>query len=247
MQFALVSRLRAASLPFGTDALVQFHQYIGFVCLALVILHPLALTAADLSWRAWNPLAGTLAARSGAAALWALVLLAVTTACRRPLRLRYEVWQGLHLLLSVGAAGAMTVHAVAAGGYARVASVRDVILVYPVVFGLLVLDYRVLRPLRRLSRPWAVVTNRGVGGSTRLIHVRPVGHAGFRFEPGQFAWLITGGTPLWAEQHPLSIASSAERSPSEGVELSIKALGDWSSTTVPDLAPGHRVWIDGPF
>jgi predicted ferric reductase len=125
--------------------------------------------------------------------------------------------------------------------------VRGVLLVYLVVFGLLVLDYRVLRPVRRLSRPWEVVTNRDVGGSTRLIHVRPTGHAGVRFEPGQFAWLITGRTPLWAEQHPLSIASSAENSPAEGIQLSIKALGDWSSTTVPDLAPGHRVWIDGPF
>jgi len=43
MQFALVSRLQTSSRPFGTDALVQFHQYVGVLGLALVLAHPLAV------------------------------------------------------------------------------------------------------------------------------------------------------------------------------------------------------------
>lgn len=40
MQFALVSHLQASSRPFGTDALVQFHQYMGFAGLAFVLCTP---------------------------------------------------------------------------------------------------------------------------------------------------------------------------------------------------------------
>lgn len=247
IQFGLVSRLAASSRPFGTDALIQFHQYIGLVCLGLVVAHPLALSASGLPWHTWNPFAGTLGVQSGALALWAIVLLASSTLLRRPLRLRYEVWQGLHLALSIAAAAAMTIHVLVVGGYSRAAPVRYVLLAYTSAFGLLAINYRVLRPLRVRARGWEVVANRDVGGRTRLISVRPTGHRGLRFEPGQFAWLITGRTPLWSEQHPLSIASSAERPPEDGVEFSIKALGDWSSSVVPRLAVGSRVWIDGPF
>jgi predicted ferric reductase len=247
IQFALVSRLAASSRPFGTDALVQFHQYIGLVCLALVIAHPLALNATGLPWQTWNPFAGALGPRSGALALWAIVLLVGSTLLRKRLRLPYEVWQGLHLALSIGAAAAMTIHVLVVNGYARAAPVRYVLLAYTGIFGLLAVNYRVFRPLRLLARGWEVVANRDIGGRSRLIGVRPVGHRGLRFEPGQFAWLITGRSPLWSEQHPLSIASSAECPPEEGIEFSIKALGDWSSTVVPQLAVGSPVWIDGPF
>jgi predicted ferric reductase len=74
-----------------------------------------------------------------------------------------------------------------------------------------------------------------------------VKHRGFPFEPGQFAWLTTGRSPFSLQQHPLSIASSAER-PAEGsIEFAIRELGDWSGTVVPNLEPGTRVWVDGPF
>lgn len=246
-QFALVSRFQASSKPFGTDALVQFHQYIGGIALALVIAHPLLLNAAGLPGGAWNPFDPGLATRSGAIALWALVLLVVTTVFRRRLRLAYEAWQLLHLALATLAGVAMLVHVLAVNGYTRTVPVRFTMLAYAAAFGIVTLQYRLLRPLRLRQQPWEVTANLDAGGSTRLLRVRPVGHAGFLFDPGQFAWLVTGRTPLWAQQHPLSIASSAERGPDRTIEFAIKALGDWSSRVVPNLAPGTRVWVDGPF
>jgi predicted ferric reductase len=59
--------------------------------------------------------------------------------------------------------------------------------------------------------------------------------------------LITGNTPFSAQQHPLTISSSAELGPERGLELSVKALGDWSRESVPNLAAGTRAWVDGPF
>jgi predicted ferric reductase len=75
-----------------------------------------------------------------------------------------------------------------------------------------------------------------------MLRIRPIGHDGFTFEPGQFAWLVTGTTPWSSQQHPLSICSSAEPAADRGLELSIKALGDWSSAVVPRLTPGMSVW-----
>ncbi len=56
--------------------------------------------------------------------------------------------------------------------------------------------------------------------ATRTLVLRPVGHPGFSFEPGQFAWLNMGRTPFHLEQHPISMSSGG------------------------DVA---RVWVDGPY
>jgi len=246
-QFALVSRFQASSRPFGTDALVQFHQYIGGIALALVVAHPLLLNATGMSWSAWNPAHGGLAVGSGAISLWALVFLVATTVIRRRLHLSYERWQRLHLALAMLTGLAMLVHALAVSGYSSAAPVQFALLTYAGASGLVTLHYRLVRPFRLGQRPWEVVTNVDAGGSTRLVRVRPIGHPGLRYEPGQFAWLITGRTPIWGQQHPLSIASSAEPSHDGALEFSIKALGDWSAQVVPALTAGARVWVDGPF
>jgi predicted ferric reductase len=247
VQFALVSRLQASSKPFGTDALVQFHQYIGGIALALVVAHPLLLNAAGLPWNAWNPFIGNAAMRSGALAAWAVVALVATTVMRRRLRLQYEPWQLLHLALAVLTGAAMLAHVLAVNGYTRMAPVRLLVIGYAAAFAFVTLQYRVVRPFRLSRRPWEIVANADAGGSTRTLRVRPVGHQGVRFDPGQFGWLITGRSPFSKQQHPLSIASSAECARDGAIEFSVKALGDWSSQTVPRLAPGTRVWVDAPF
>ena len=246
VQFALVSHLRASSRPFGTDALVQFHRYMGFLTLAFVIAHPILLNVVGLPWSDWSPLSRNTVARSGAIALWALVALVVTTVLRR-LRPLYETWRSVHLALSIAATTAIVMHILAVNGYSRPGSMRAVLAGYVLTFGAVLVTYRLVRPLRMRSRPWSVVDNIDQGASTRTIRVRPLGHSGFTFDPGQFAWLITGASPFSLQQHPLSVSSSAERPADGSIEFSVKALGDWSRVVVPVLAPGTRVWVDGAF
>ena len=247
MQFALVSHLQASSRPFGTDALVQFHQYMGFAGLAFVLAHPLLLNAQGLPLRAWVPFTTGGMLGSGALATLAVLGLVVTTVFRRLLRLSYEWWQALHLGLALAAASGIVVHILMADGYARAAPVRYVVLVYAGVFLSTAVHYRLLRPLGMRARPWEVIGNREAGADTRTLRLRAVGHGGFAFEAGQFAWLVTGPSPWSPQRHPLSIASSASGSPCGEIEFAIRAVGDWSSTVVPALGPGTRVWVDGPF
>lgn len=246
-QFALVSRINASARPFGADALLQFHQQAGLLATGLVAAHTLVMLLHGTPLRALNPLTGGLVTRSGSLAFWAVLLIGVTSIFRAACRLSYERWQALHLLLAIVITAASVRHLLAAGHYSQAPVLQALLLGYTALFVAMTLRYRVWRPLRLRRQPWMVVANSDAGGSTRLLRLRPDGHAGFPFEAGQFAWLITGRSPLWSQQHPLSLAGSAVRDSAGSVEFGVKALGDWSGQTVPALAAGDRVWIDGPF
>jgi predicted ferric reductase len=245
IQFALVSRLAPVSRPFGSDALMQWHRGMGLAALGFVVLHPLLLSG--VPWSAWNPFSGSVVMQTGAVAFWATVLVVATSVWRRRLRLSYEAWQIAHLMLACLITVAATWHIVAAGFYSRTPAVRWVLVGYVALFAVLLLRYRLIRPLVLLRRPWTIEANRDIGGSVRLLRVRPDGHAGLRFEAGQFGWLVTGSNTVISQQHPLSFASSAVPASDGAVEFAVKNLGDWSGQVVPALTPGQRVWVDGPF
>lgn len=246
-EFALVSRLRSASEPFGTDSLMQFHRQMGVVGMVFLLLHVLLLVPHGVGLAMLNPLGGGTAAQTGAVAFWALLLLGVTSASRTRLRLRYESWQWLHALTAVVVGGAALLHMLAVNHYLSNGVLRTTLLVYTVAFIALLLRYRVVRPLHLARHPWKVIRNESIGGDTRSLQIRPVGHKGLDFQPGQFVWLATGRRALTAQQHPITIASSAETGDPADIELAIKAFGDWSRDVVPKLTVGTRVWLDGPY
>jgi predicted ferric reductase len=246
VEFALVARLRAASEPFGTDALMQFHRQMGIAALGFVAAHPL-LAAPGEALGMLNPLHGSPMARAGALAFWLLLLLVGSSVLRRRLRLRYEAWQWLHRAGAVVVVAAAAAHLLLAQGYTRAPAVAAAIWLYVVVFVALLLGYRVVRPLWLWRRPWTLVESRDISGDTRLLTLRPDGHAGLAFLPGQFAWLVTGRSPLTGASHPLSFASSAEPQAAGTIEFGVKALGDWSGGVVPALRPPARVWVDGAY
>lgn len=248
LELALVARIRAASDPFGTDVLMQLHRLAAVIALGFLVAHPLLLWRAGIVRASmFDPVSGPSAWRSGALAFWGCVALAATSLWRRRLRLPYELWRLVHRLLALVVVAAVLAHALGTGAYARSAAVSAAYWALAGLFLALAAWYLVVRPLALLRRPWEVAENRDEGADTRALVVRPVGHGGIAFEPGQFAWLTTGATPFHPQQHPISIASSAERAPDGRLEFAIKALGDWSRATVPSLAKGARVWIDGPF
>lgn len=244
-EFALVGRLRAAAEPFGVDALMQFHRQMGIAAFVFILAHVLILFRFRLVPTMLNPFASDATAQSGAIALWGLVILVASTAWRARMRLRYEVWQCIHALAAITVVTASLVHVMEVNRYSSAPVLRAILVMYVLLFVALLIRYRILRPLCLWRRPWEVVENRNEGGDTRTLIIHPTGHAGLVFNPGQFVWLATARHPFAIEQHPISIASSAERP--QRLELSIKALGDWSGKIVPDVAAGRRVWIDGGY
>jgi predicted ferric reductase len=248
-ELALVSRSDGAASAFGEDVLLQFHREIGIAALVMVAAHPALLIASQfysprilvpwggMPWPVWM----------GSIALLLVALVVGLSLLRKRLGTSYELWQATHGALAMALIVSASVHIVAVGRFSALPAMRVLWALYLVAFVGIFLRYRLLRPLQMLKRPWVVVDNRAERGDSRTITLRPVGHYGFAFEPGQFGWLGFGKTPFALTQHPISFSSNGDiPTPAGDVSFTIKNLGDWSGKVVPNVKPGDRAWIDGP-
>ena len=249
LEFALISRLKAAAQPFGQDALQLFHNIMGVVALGLLLVHPLILIFNGYPANCWlNPFAscGNLATRTASLALYALIILVVTSIWRKIFRISYEAWQVMHGLLAIFILISAMVHIFILGRYTTTTVMKVVWLLYAVIVVSMILWYKIITPILHWNKPWEVTENREERGEAHTLVLKPVGHAGFSFEPGQYAWIKKGQVPLSIGQHPISFSSSGDVSPGGEVSFTIKQLGDWSTEQVPAIQPGDKMWLDGP-
>jgi predicted ferric reductase len=242
IEFALVARVKAFAEPFGTDGVIEFHRYIGYTGLIFVVIH----VAISADWSQANPLTPSdTPARVwfGGIAAAALVVLVASSVWRRQLRLSYEVWQVAHSVLAVIAVIAALVHVLLVDYY--VDSVWKQVLWATMTAAVvwLLVWVRLVRPLRTRRRPWTVDQVTPESDRTIVLTVRPDGHDGMSFEPGQFAWITINRSPFSVTSHPFSFSSSAEVT--DSVEFAIKAAGDFTSS-VAMVEPGALVYLDGP-
>lgn len=242
VEFVLVARVRQVAEPFGTDAVIDFHRYVGMTGLVFILVH--VVLSAD--WRQANPFTPSdtpALVVAGGVAVAALLLLMVTSLWRRRLRLSYEVWQVLHAVLAVVAVVAALVHVLLVDHYIDTAWKRVLWVAMTAAFAWVLVWVRVVRPLRLRRRPWVIHEVVPVQDNTTMITLRPDGHDGMSFAPGQFAWISIGRSPFLITSHPFSFSSSAERA--EEVSMAIKAVGDFTSS-VAAARPGTIVHLDGP-
>jgi predicted ferric reductase len=242
VEFALVARVKIVAEPFGTDALVDFHRQIGYAGLAFVLIH-VALSAELGQVQSFTPAETPARVWFGAVATAALVVLVATSVWRRRMRLSYELWQILHTVLAVIAVVAALVHVLLVDYYVDTVWKQVLWSLMAAAFIWLLVWVRLLRPLQTRRRPWTIERVRPERDRTTVLTLRPDGHDGLRFEPGQFAWITVGRSPFSVTSHPFSLCSSAETNGS--VEVAIKAAGDFSSG-VATVSPGTEVHLDGP-
>jgi predicted ferric reductase len=251
LELSLVSRMQRAASAFGLDVLQQFHKEIGIAALCLVLTHPVLLLVAGYPARIvgfGSSVPWTVA--SGTVAFLLLLLLIVLSIGRKRLKLSYEVWQATHGLLAVALIMVAGVHVATVGRFVRRTPMAVLCVLYVLLPVAFFAFYRLVRPWFLTRRPWRVVENRAEAGDALTLRLAPVGHAGWRegFEAGQFAWLLLGRSPLSYDQHPISLSSSGDAAGETGeIAFTIKRLGDWSGERVPELKPGDRVWVDGPY
>lgn len=245
LQFLLVGRFRVVASVFGDDAVTQFHRRMGYVALAMILAHPALLSLTDTPMgRLLNPVTAPWRARFAVAATLCLTALVATSVWRKRFRIRYELWQLLHGVLSIAVAGFALAHILLVGYYVDAAWKQAVWTVSTIAFTGVLGWVRIVRPILRLRRPWEVAQVRRERGGAWTVRLRPLGHDGILFEPGQFGWVIIGRGPFALTQHPFSFSSSAEVDDGS-VEMTIKAAGDFSST-IGDVKIGTRAWVDGP-
>jgi predicted ferric reductase len=242
--YVLPKRIRSFSSGLGIDVVLSVHRLVGLSALAFVLTHVAAVLATDRrNVRLVEWVSAPNRARAAMAATAALLLIVGSSVWRRYVFERYERWRKVHVLLAISALTLTGLH---------VYWLRHLIVqkVFRYWFGLLlavvvVASIRrwIWRPLRALTHPYEVAEVRRESPSVSTLVLRAVGHRGFRYRAGQFAWIRVGRTPFGFEEHPFTIASSPTL---PGLlEFTIKNLGDFSGD-LAFLAEGDRVWVDGP-
>jgi predicted ferric reductase len=147
-------------------------------------------------------------------------------------------------VLATAAFGFALWHLLGTGRFLDTAWKQWLWLLYGFFWVALIIYVRVLRPAHAATHPWTVVEVRPERGQVTTLALEPKSGRPLRFAPGQFAWLTLGASPFAMHEHPFSIASSAERG--GRIELSIKALGDFTSR-VGATPVGSTAWIDAPY
>ncbi len=249
LEFALISRIEPAAEPFGEDSLQLFHNLMGMAALGFILLHPLLLIISGYPANCWlNPFSScaNLATRTAVISVLVLLLLVGSSIWRKKLGIRYEAWYVAHGLFALFVIFVSLVHIFVLGRYTSTPLMKAVWLIFAVLVLGLVIWYTIWTHIRDWRNKWVVVETRAERGDARTLVLKPVGHKGFSFSPGQFAWLKIGRTPFGVGQHPISISSNSEDSPDGQVAFTIKNLGDWSGEQIPEIEPGDTVWVDGP-
>lgn len=240
----LTARFRRAATPFGIDVIFFFHRQIGIAILGVVLLHPVILLILEPPlWHYLKP-DGPGYMHTGLGAFVAVGLLLGSSVARKTLRLHYDLWRKLHVVLAITALTLSVAHVAGINYYFSAPAMRALLVLLALLWIALVIYVRAIRPALLRRRPYVVESVTPERGRAWTLTLMPSGHDGFRFLPGQFAWLTIGHGPWAMKEHPFSIASSAAQP--ERIAFTIKALGDFTAG-VGAIAPGQTAYVDGPY
>lgn len=245
LQFVLAARVNRIESSYGIDILLLFHRYTSVVAFGLVVIHPLILFVAqpdtlqllnfpEAPWRA----------RLAVVSLLAFFLMVITTIWRRPLNIPYEPWRATHSVLAIVAVALGFGHGIGVGFYL---GQFWTVLLWSGFMALalwLIVYVRLVKPWMMTRKPYLVEEVKPQRGDVWTLALRPLGHDGFTFDPGQFSWLTLGITPLSMREHPFSMSSCGDRR--DRIEFGIKALGDFTGS-IKDVKPGTKAYLDGPY
>lgn len=245
LQFALTARINRIEASYGVDIILQFHRYISLVAFTFVLIHPLILFVVQPeTLQLLNFFTALWRARMAVLATLALITLVVTSVWRQQLKIPYEPWRTLHGILAVLTVGLGLGHAIGVGNYLGLFWKAVLWTAIALTAIWLLIYVRLVKPWLMLKKPYLVEEVRPEVGNVWTLALRPIGHEGFRFQPGQFAWITLEISPFRMREHPFSMSSNGDNT--EKIEFSIKALGDFTNT-IKDVSPGTKAFLDGPY
>jgi predicted ferric reductase len=249
-----MARVPALERRVGSDRVARWHAMTGRYTLCLVAAHIVLVMwgYALQAGKGFGDIAGQFVASlsqlpdMGKAATGAALLLVIGLTSVGPVRRRlpYDVWYHVHLL-TYAAVFLTFWHQISTGNEFAVEPAAKSFWygLYGAVTAL-VLWYRILTPvrlnLRHRLRVEAVIEETP-GIVSVLISGRKLHRIGA--EAGQFfRWrFLAPGMRFSSHPYSLSAAPRPER-----LRITVKAIGDHSSR-LRDLAPGTRVWAEGPY
>lgn len=245
VQFLLTARFRRATAPYGIDIIYYFHRYLAVICLLLIAGHAVILVIENPSFvQAFDPVAAPPHLFAAVLSAVALLALVCSSLWRKQIRLEYDAWRVLHVLLAVAAVLCALVHVDGVGYYLATPTKRGLWGVIVATWMTTCLWVRVIKPWSMLRRPYRVARVAPERGNAWTLVLEPAGHQGLRFQPGQFCWLTLRHSPFAMKEHPFSMSSAPA---ADGrIEITIKELGDFTRT-VKHIQAGETAYVDGPY
>ena len=237
------SRIRSLTRAFGVDRVMGLHRWLGMLALAAVVAA--RRRRAVEPPRAAEPVTARASAKAGWGSLVSLLLVGGVAAGGRRPGARYEVWARLHVALAAAGLVLAGLHVLWLGHLVADPVMRVCLVALAGVL-LAVLSHRwVWRPMFSRQGAYVVYGVRREGPSVSTLVLAPVHlrRGGMRFDPGQFVWLRLRRAVVGTEEHPFTIASSANVT--GRLELTVRDQGDFSHR-VAALRQGQKVWLDGP-
>ncbi len=245
LQTIPTSRLKFFTQAFPMDTLYTYHHGLSILTFVLSIVHPVLLFINNPNTlRLLNLLQAPWRARAAVISVLAMIILVITSVWRKVLKMRYDVWRWVHDFLAFLAIGLGLYHMFKVNYYMSLTYQKALWLVLTAIWVAIIVYIRVIRPIIMLRRPYEVVRVVEERGQSWSLYLRPVGHAGFEFEAGQFAW-ITTESPFIFRENPFSFSTNADHEDNE-IGFTIKELGDFTSK-IGQLKPGQTVYVDGPY
>ena len=237
------SRIRSLTRAFGVDRVMGLHRWLGVLALGAVAAH--AVVALSNHPALLDPLTARDSAKAGWGSLVSLLLVGGVAAGGRRPGARYEVWARLHVALAAAGLLLAALHVLWLEHLVADPVMRVCFVALAGVL-LAVLSHRwVWRPLFSRQGAYVVYGVRREGPSVSTLVLAPVHlrRGGMCFDPGQFVWLRLRRAVVGTEEHPFTIASSANVT--GRLELTVRDQGDFSHR-VAALRQGQKVWLDGP-
>ena len=245
----LATLLRGIERAFGgLDRVARWHRHTAVAAVILMVLHPAFAGSTPVP----NPSAAGL--RLGDIALICLLALAVwalapslraakwSRLVRHLARISHERWLTGHRLTGLFVAAAV-VHGLLVDPVLKVSVPLKA--AYLVVGGIGIAAYVYRELFARFVVPvydYTVADVQRPNEMTADVFLEPVGRP-LSFEPGQFIFLAFGGVDGW-QRHPFSVASApADRR----LEVSVRAVGDYTRDLHDKLKPGTPAKAAGPF
>ncbi|MBN2549967.1 MAG: ferric reductase-like transmembrane domain-containing protein [Anaerolineales bacterium] len=241
----LTARFKSIKAPYGADIVYHFHRQVSLVAFVLVLAHPLLLFAfSPDTLGLLNLFTAPWRARAGVTAVLLLMGLVAASLWRKRFKLEYTTWRVWHGILATAVVVLAMTHVILARHYLNTPWKQSFWIIYGVFWVSLLIYVRIIKPLQLLRRPYEVEHIHSERGNAWSLTVKPVGHAGMKFMPGQFAWITIRSSPFLDGEHPFSFSSNACQS--DRLTFTIKELGDFTRQ-IKNLSPGEKVFVDGPF
>ncbi|MDP9828722.1 ferredoxin reductase family protein [Kineosporia succinea] len=243
-----ISRSRSLTKAFGIEQLIVSHRWFGILTMVMVLVHTALVILDDpgenlalVTWVHAPP-----RARNATVSTLAIVAICLFAMFRRKLRWPYEVWRWIHITLAVLALVTAGFHVYLLNHLIRNPVMRAWFVGIAAVVLMTLTRRWIVRPLLHHDRRYVVqqVVQESPVVSTLVLAPRHNWQPGLRFLPGQFAWIRFDSFRRPWEEHPFTIASSADR-PRE-IEFTIRHVGDFTRG-VGRLRVGAVVRLDGPY